>query len=581
MELREEDNENHENDVPSIESDDEDLEINDDLIFGDEISVGAEETISEAQDPINDSFDDDFMEEDEDPQPDQPVELMVEPGIPAPPMQIEPQSPPRGRGEDGRSLRTPVYNARYNAYRRSLLGKAETKLIDEFRVKHSSVLLATALEPQSWDEAQRSDRRDEWNEVFRDEFNSIQDNNTWKLVEHLPEGYTAINCKMIGKIKEGYEGVPERLKGRLVAIGCNQKYGIDYEDVFSPVAHQEAIKAVISEIATRGLHIRQIDIKTAFLHAPLDKRIFMKQPKGFVVKGKETWVCELQKSIYGLKQAPRLWFQMLDRVLGSFVHRGQRLKPCAADRCIYVIRIINFILIVIAHVDDLFMAASTLEALDAIEQHLFSQFEGRVVPPNRFLGMDITRDEVHGRIHLGQKPMIEKMIDRFGMSNLHPKRIPADPSVNLKKNKRSKDQGEYKQGEFPYREAVGALLYLALSTRPDITYAVAQVAKFCEVPDATHWEAIKHIFAYLIATTDLGIWIGGDQTNAITGYSDADYARDIDVRYHFIRKADEGKKISVEFVRSADQLADIFTKPLSRVKFEEMRSRIGVGSVSD
>ena len=122
---------------------------------------------------------------------------------------------------------------------------------------------------------------------------------------------------------------------------------------------------------------------------------------------------------------------------------------------------------------------------------------------------------------------------------------------------------------------------MALSTRPDITYAVAQVAKFCEVPDATHWEAIKHIFAYLIATTDLGIWIGGDQTNAITGYSDADYARDIDVRYHFIRKADEGKKISVEFVRSADQLADIFTKPLSRVKFEEMRSRIGVGSVSD
>ena len=643
------------------------MEINDNLIWGDEILVGAEETISEAQDPINDSFDDNFMEVDEIPPPDQLEEPMVEPEIPAPAVQIEPQSPPRGRGEDGRSLRIPIYNARYNAYRRSLLGKVETKLIDEFRVKHSSVLLATAFEPQSWDEAQRSERRDEWNEVFLEEFNSIQKNETYKLVEHLPDGYTAINCKMIGKIKEGYEGVPERLKGRLVAIGCNQKYGIDYEDVFAPVAHQEAIKAVISEIATRGLHIRQIDIKTAFLNAKLDKRIFMKQPKGFVVKGKETWVCELQKSIYGLKQAPRLWFKMLDCRLGSFVHRGQRLKACDADRCIYILRIGNFILIVIAHVDDLFVAASTPEALNAIEKHLFSQFEGRVVPPNRFLGMDITRDEVLGRIHLGQKSMIEKMIDRFGMSNLHPKKIPADPSVHLTKNKRSKDQGECK---FPYREAVGALLYLALSTRPDITYAVLQVAKFCEGPDATHVEAVEHIFAYLIATTELGIWLGGDQTNVITGYSDADYARDIndrsstsgnifffrggpvawssrkqkciatstteaeyvsasdatktalwlrtlhhdltgdyhqvplkcdnygavrlvknpenhpktkhiDVRYHFIRKADEEKKISVEFVGSADQLADIFTKPLSRVKFEEMRSRIGVGSVSD
>ena len=91
--------------------------------------MGAEETISEAQDPINDSFDDNFMEVDEIPPPDQLEEPMVEPEIPAPAVQIEPQSPPRGRGEDGRSLRIPIYNARYNAYRRSLLGKVETELI--------------------------------------------------------------------------------------------------------------------------------------------------------------------------------------------------------------------------------------------------------------------------------------------------------------------------------------------------------------------------------------------------------------------------------------------------------------------
>lgn len=115
--------------------------------------------------------------------------------------------------------------------------------------------------------------------------------------------------------------------------------------------------------------------------------------------------------------------------------------------------------------------------------------------------------------------MIVKMINRFGMTDLHPKKIPADPSENLQRSKGPRNQGEYSQCNFPYREAVGALPYLALSTRPDIAHTVAQVAKYCDNPNTTHWNAVLDIFAFLRTTPDYGIWLGGDRTNIITGYS--------------------------------------------------------------
>ena len=594
-----------------------------------------------------------------------PVYTPAPPAVnPVEPIQSLPGEKPLslGRWRDGRSSRAPQYSARYNEYKRSLEDKASLVLLDEFRTNELA-LVAEPLEPQSYDQAVASDCPEKWMAAFKEEFDSLEKNNTWKLVEKLPPGYTAINCKWIGKIKPGYEGVPERYKGRLVAVGCRQKFGRDYDEVFSPVAHQEAVKATLAEVAFRGLYAKQIDIKTAFLYSELDKKIFMKQPQGFLKVGKESWVCELQKSIYGLKQAPRLWYQLLDRVLGTFSHKGKHLVKSNADKCVYVLRNQNFILIVIAHVDDLFMAATTMEALDALAKHVFERFEGRTVPPTRFLGTDITRDLINKKIHLSQQHLVVKLIDRFDMKNLSPKFVPADPSKKLIRCMLASDSFN-----FPYREAVGALLYLAISTRPDISYAVGQVAKHCQNPDLSHWEAVEQIFAYLITTQDYGLWLGGDEENAIVGYCDADFAGDIndrtstsgnifflhggpvawsskkqkcvalstteaeyvsaseatktavwlrtlhndftginykvplfcdnqgavrlvhnpefhprtkhvDNRYHFVRKMDEDGLIEVLFVKSENQLADIFTKPLPRTSFEKNREKIGVGKM--
>ena len=137
---------------------------------------------------------------------------------------------------------------------------------------------------------------------MQSEMKSLSDNEVWELVK-LPEGRKAIGCKWIFKTKIDGEGNIERYKARLVAQGFTQKFGVDYDQTFSPVVSFESIRSILAIAAKNGLKLHQMDVKTAFLNGELDEEIFLKQPEGFVVKGYEDHVCKLKRSIYGLKQS--------------------------------------------------------------------------------------------------------------------------------------------------------------------------------------------------------------------------------------------------------------------------------------
>ena len=96
-----------------------------------------------------------------------------------------------------------------------------------------------------------------------------------------------------------------RHKARLVVKGFSQRKGVDFNEIFSPVVKMTSIRAVLSLAATLDLEVEQMDVKTAFLHGGLEEEIYMKQPDGFLIEGKEDCVCRLRKSLYGLKQVPR------------------------------------------------------------------------------------------------------------------------------------------------------------------------------------------------------------------------------------------------------------------------------------
>ncbi|GJR98627.1 retrovirus-related pol polyprotein from transposon TNT 1-94 [Tanacetum coccineum] len=173
-------------------------------------------------------------------------------------------------------------------------------------------------EPTNYFEAISSPECDKWVVAMKEEVESLHKNETWELVK-LPKEKRVISCKWLFKVKDGIPGVEsKRYKARYVVRGFDQREGIDFNEVFSPVVRHTSIRVLLSIVALQDLELEQLDVKTAFLHGHLEEEIYVEQPEGFKVPGKEDHVCRLKKSLYGLKQSPRQWYKR--RAVGSKIH---------------------------------------------------------------------------------------------------------------------------------------------------------------------------------------------------------------------------------------------------------------------
>ena len=104
----------------------------------------------------------------------------------------------------------------------------------------------------------------------------------------------------------------EKYKARLVAKGYKQQYGIDYEEVFAPVARLETVRLLISLAAQMKWKILQMDVKSVFLNGVLEEEVYIQQPPGFIIQEQKDKVYKLKRALYGLKQAPRAWNSRID-----------------------------------------------------------------------------------------------------------------------------------------------------------------------------------------------------------------------------------------------------------------------------
>lgn len=169
-------------------------------------------------------------------------------------------------------------------------------------------------EPQTATEALNGPDSDSWRKAMSDEYNSFNKNKCWTLTKR-EQGHKPVQCKWIFKRKYGANGELLKFKARLVAKGYTQKYGLDYQETFSPVVRYSTIRMLLALTAEYNLCIEHLDVKTAFLNGDLEETVYMEQPECFQVKGYENMVYRLNKAVYGLKQASKSWYDKINKIL--------------------------------------------------------------------------------------------------------------------------------------------------------------------------------------------------------------------------------------------------------------------------
>nr|GEU91992.1 hypothetical protein [Tanacetum cinerariifolium] len=271
---------------------------------------------------------------------------------------------------------------------------------------------------------------------------------------------------------------------RLIAVGYSQQKGIDYDEMFAPVARIEAICLFLAYAAHKDFTIFQMDVKTTFLNGILKEEVYVGQPSGFVSKQYPDYVYALDKDLYGLKQTPRACKQYPDYVY-------------ALDKALYGLK-------------------QTPRAwYDVLSQFLIdSGFQKGEM--KFFLGIQV--NQFSDGIFINQSKYILDILKIYGMENCDTVPTPMVEEAKLKLNlvRKPVDHTDYPS-------MIRSLMYVT-SSRPDIMFATCMCARYQANPNEHHVSAIKRIFRYLKGTINLGLWYLKDFGFDLTAYSDADHA---------------------------------------------------------
>lgn len=390
---------------------------------------------------------------------------------------------------------------------------------DNEHTNHVQVYHAIDTEPRTVEEALSDENRSLWKPPMDAEIAQMQRLGTFELVE-LPPGRKAIDCLWVYALKRDVANAIRGHKARLVAKGCSQIPGQDFVETYSPVARQESLRASIAVAALLRMHAHQMDVVAAFLHGVLDEEIYMRQPPGYDDGSGRVW--RLRKAIYGLKQAGRVWNIKLNQDFSAL-----HFRQLSADSCVFTRNVDGHLVIIINHVDDMTVLCSDLDVMSRIKKEIASRLEVKDLGEIRkYLGMEINCDRDTGLYSIHQVHYINDILERFGMANSNPVHAPLDPKVHLS----ATPLDVQPDTSFPYSAAVGALMYAAVGTRPDIAFAVQHLAQFTSRPSPEHITAVKRIFRYLNGTRNLGLVYQSDGSNALVGHTDADWGMDLDTR---------------------------------------------------
>ena len=402
----------------------------------------------------------------------------------------------------------------------------------ENEMKHFSCLTTMSQpnfddEPTSYHQAISTDDSEQWIKAMQEELLSHSRNSTF-IVQDKQREIKAIGSRWVYKKKVNEKGEVTRFKARLVAKGFSQEEGIHFNETFAPTVRSESFRSIVAIAAQEGLELHGLDVDTAFLipSLPREEAISMRPPSGFAdlcasigINFKPGQVLQLHKCIYGLKQSGHYWNNELTEALRSF-----GFKQSNADPCVMVKKTANDGIIYICfYVDDILLAGSR-KGVDLIKKLLNGKFPIKDLgEPRQFTGIALQRLDKHS-IRLSQPSFTRNLLQKFNMQDCKPATTPAAAERLVAISQSEQERAAMKK--VPYRSAIGSLLWLTTTTRPDIAFAVGQVARFSHEPAQAHWTAVKRIFRYLQHTKDFGLHYQKTSKAQLIGFSDSDWAGD-------------------------------------------------------
>jgi Reverse transcriptase (RNA-dependent DNA polymerase) len=231
---------------------------------------------------------------------------------------------------------------------------------------------AEGLEPHDIHEARKRPDWPKWEEVMIDELGQLKHAETWEPIEK-PKEVNVIGSKWVYRVKKNSAGEIDKYRARLVAQRYSQIPGIDYDDMFAPIVKMSSIRVVLSFIARHGWPAHQMDVKSAYLNGKLEdsEDLYLRQPPSYAIPGSEYPVLRLKKAIYGLKQSGCHWYKTFSDILKQI-----SLNPCESNSTIFVCPSKDQgITILMAHVDDLTLVASSMDLVDVLKKDLKSKLE--------------------------------------------------------------------------------------------------------------------------------------------------------------------------------------------------------------
>jgi hypothetical protein len=359
--------------------------------------------------------------------------------------------------------------------------RVEGLLIDPSVPGPASRILAGELhlacddgEPRSFTEAKKHAA---WHAVMQSEMDAVETNRTWELAD-LPHGHRAITLKWVVKLKRDEAGAIIKHKARLVARGFLQQEGIDFDDAFAPVARMESVRLLLALSAHQGWHVHHMDVKSAFLNSDLKEEVYIHQPPGFAIPGKEGKVLRLRKALYGLRQAPRVWNAKLD-----FTLKGMGFTPSPHEAAIYRRGNGGSALLVGVYVDDLVITSAKDAEVAAFKEEMKATFQMSDLGHLSFyLGIEVHQGDFG--ITLRQTAYAKRIVELAGLNDCNPALTLMEERLKL-----SRDSTTEEVDATQYRRLVGSLPYL-VHTWPNLAYSVGYVSRFLQRPTMEH-EQVK------------------------------------------------------------------------------------------